>query len=143
LGDYFTSLLRRLGYRSSLLIPPTSDYFAAADAPPESVNIWWGGWVTDYLAPSAFIHPLFGCASAFSPWCDRRIDAQIDRALAQQSSDPAAANALWERVDRRLTDAAAAIPLFNRQRLTLVSKRVENVQYHPLWGVMYDQLWVR
>ena len=67
----------------------------------------------------------------------------MNRALAQQSSDPAAANALWEGIDRRLADAAAAVPLFNRQHLTLVSKRVENVQHHPLWGVLYDQLWVK
>ena len=67
----------------------------------------------------------------------------MNRALAQQSSDPTAANALWESVDRQLADAAAALPLFNRQRLTLVSGRVGNVQYHPLWGVLYDQLWVR
>jgi ABC-type transport system substrate-binding protein len=95
------------------------------------------------MAPSAFIQPLFSCASPFSPWCDRRIDAQMNRALAQQSSDPTAANALWESVDRRLADAAPAVPLFNRQQLTLVSDRVENVQHHPLWGVLYDQLWVK
>jgi ABC-type transport system substrate-binding protein len=123
---------------------PFPAYFAAIDrAPPERVNIWWGGWVTDYLAPSAFIQPLFGCGSGFSSWCDRRTEAQMNRARAQQSSNPTAANALWESVDRQLADAAAAVFLFNRQRLTLVSDRVGNVEYHPLWGVLYDQLWVR
>jgi ABC-type transport system substrate-binding protein len=67
----------------------------------------------------------------------------MDRALAQQSSDPTAANALWESVDRELVDAAAAVPLFNRQRVALVSDRLENVQLHPLLGVLMDQLWVR
>jgi len=152
-GRYFASLLQRLGYRSSLLVaPPFPAYVAATYAPPEPVNIWWDGWVTDYLAPSAFIQPVFSCASLGPPWqlsddfapsCDRRIDAQMNRALAQQSSDPTAANALWESVDRRLAYAAPAVPLFNRQHLTLVSDRVENVQHHPLWGVLYDQLWVR
>src|SRR5215208_1966734 len=151
LGRYFASLLRRLGYRSSLLVLPAAAYFAAT--PPEPVNIWWDGWVTDYLAPSAFIQPLFSCASRpgppwqlsddFAPSCDRRIDAQMNHALAQQSSDPTAANALWQSVDRRLADAATAVPLFNRQHLTLVSDRVENVQHHPLSGVLYDQLWVK
>jgi peptide/nickel transport system substrate-binding protein len=153
LGRYFASLLRRLGYRSSLLvIPKEGAYFAATYAPPEPINIWWSGWVTDYLAPSAFIQPLFSCASLGPPWqlrddfapsCNRRIDAQMNRALAQQSSDPTAANALWESVDRRLTDAAPAVPLFNRQTLTLVSGRIDNVQEHPLSGVLYDQLWVK
>jgi peptide/nickel transport system substrate-binding protein len=153
LGRYFASLLRRLGYRSSVLVvPQEAAYFAAVYAPPEPVNIWWSGWVTDYLAPSAFIQPLFSCASLGHPWqlrdnfapsCDSRIDAQMNRALAQQSSDPTAANALWQSVDRRLTDAAPAVPLFNRQTLTLVSGRVDNVQQHPLSGVLYDQLWVK
>lgn len=108
--------------------------------------------MTDYLAPSAFIEPLFSCASLGPPWqlsddfapsCDRRIDAEMNRALAQQSSDPTTANALWENVDWRLADAAPAVPLFNRRHLTLVSDRVDNVQHHPLWGVLYDQLWVK
>ena len=67
----------------------------------------------------------------------------MNRALAHQSSDPTPANALWESVDRRLADAARAVPLFNRQHVTLVSDRVENVQHHPLSGVPYDQLWVK
>jgi ABC-type transport system substrate-binding protein len=143
LGRYFASLLGRLGYRSSLLVLPARAYYPAIYAPPEPVNIWWDGWVSDYLAPSAMIQPLFGCGEEFSSSCDRRIDAQMNRALAQQSSDPTAANALWERIDRRLADAALAVPLFNRQHLTLVSDRVDNVQHHPLWGVLYDQLWVK
>jgi YVTN family beta-propeller protein len=143
LGRYFASLLRQLGYRSSLLVLPASAYFPASTAPPERVSVLWGGWVTDYLAPSAFIQPLFSCASGFYQWCDRRIDAQTNDALAQQSSDPAAANALWASIDRRLADTAAAVPLFNRTYLTLVSNRVENVQHHPLSGVLYDQLWVK
>jgi len=152
LGRYFASLLRRLGYRSSLLVLRSPAYWGAITAPPEPVNIWWSGWVTDYLAPSAFVEPLFDCASLgppwqltdeFAPWCNRRIDAQMNRAHAQQSSDPTAANALWQSVDRRLADAATAVPLFNRQHLTLVSDRVENVQHHPLSGVLYDQLWVK
>src|SRR5829696_4412081 len=84
LGSYFASLLRQLRYRSSLLVLPARAYYPAIHAPPEPVNIWWDGWVSDYLAPSAFIQPLFSCASLgpplrlsddFSPWCDRRIDA--------------------------------------------------------------------
>ena len=152
LGRYFASLLRRLSYRTSLLVLPARTYFAATYAPPEPVNIWWFGWVTDYLAPSALIEPLFSCASLGPPWqlsddfspsCNRRIDAQMNRALAQQSSDPTAANTLWESVDRRLADAATAVPLFNRQHLTLVSERVGNVQHHPQGGLMSDQLWVK
>ena len=126
-------------------------YFNAI--PPHApVNMWSFGWLTDHLAPSGFIQPIFKCApfgppsqlrDDFALWCDPEIDAQMNRALAEQSSDPTAANALWEGVQRRIADAAPAVPLFNRQDLTLVSDRVDNVQHHPLSGVLIDQLWVR
>jgi peptide/nickel transport system substrate-binding protein len=107
--------------------------------------------LTDHLTPSSFIQAIGSCGvwgtpselgPNFSMWCDPAIDAQMDRAVAQQSSDPTAANALWESADRRLADGAPAVPLFNRQHLELVSDRVENVQFHPMWGILYDQLWV-
>jgi peptide/nickel transport system substrate-binding protein len=134
LGRYFASLLRRLGYRSSLLVFPLSAYFRATIPPPDGANVWWGGWFTDYRAPSAFIQPLLGCGSLLSQGCDRRIDAQMNRALAQQSSDPAAANTLWDSVDRRLTDEAFAVPLFNRKCITLVSNQVGERPAPPAGG---------
>jgi YVTN family beta-propeller protein len=152
IGRYFASVLRRLGYRPTLRVFSTDTYWTAI--PPATgrlVNLWWFGWLTDHLTPSSFIQPIFNCEALgprsqlppdFSPWCDPGLHAQMDRALAQQSSDPTAANALWESSDRRLADAAPAVPLFHRQHLTLVSHRVENVQHHLLWGILYDQLWV-
>ena len=151
-GRYFASLLQRLGYRSSLRLFSVPAYWTAIADPTGPVNLWWVGWVTDYLASSSFIQPLFGCDAFgprselrddFVPWCDPAADALMRRALTRQSSDPTAANLLWESVDRRLTGAAAAVPLFNRRRVALVSDRVENVQHHQLWGVLTDQLWVR
>jgi peptide/nickel transport system substrate-binding protein len=150
LGRYFSSLLRRLGYRTSLRVFSSAAYWNAIPA-RAPVNMWWFGWLTDSLAPSGFIQPIFRCASFgprsqlrddFVPWCQPSLDAQMERAVAQQGSDPSAANALWEGVTRRIADAAPAVPLFNRQDLTLVSDRVENVQHHPLWGVLLDQVWV-
>jgi YVTN family beta-propeller protein len=151
-GRYFASLLQRLGYRSSLRLFSVPAYWTAIADPTGPVNLWWVGWVTDYLASSSFLQPLFGCDAFgprselrddFVPWCDPATDALMRRALTRQSSDPTAANVLWEGVDRRLTGAAPGVPLFNRRRVALVSDRVENVQHHPLWGVLTDQLWVR
>ena len=151
-GLYFSSLLRRLGWRTSLRLFSSPEAYFNAIPPHAPVNMWSFGWLTDHLAPSGFIQPVFKCApfgppsqlrDDFALWCDPEIDAQMNRALAEQSSDPTAANALWEGVQRRIADAAPAVPLFNRQDLTLVSDRVDNVQHHPLSGVLMDQLWVR
>ena len=69
--------------------------------------------------------------------------ALMDQALALQTTDPAAADKLWERVDRALTDQAAWIPYATPRQHRFVSKRVGNYQSHPVWGILLDQLWVR
>ena len=50
---------------------------------------------------------------------------------------------LWAEVDRKLTDEAAWIPYLTPRQLVFTSTRVGNVQYHPSWGLLLDQLWVR
>jgi hypothetical protein len=35
------------------------------------------------------------------------------------------------------------VPTYNRQNVDLVSERVGNYQYHPQWGPLLDQLWVK
>jgi YVTN family beta-propeller protein len=150
---YFASLLRRLGYRSSIRV--ISDIQAYIEYVGDSRNraqIGTLGWVADYAAPSVFLRNLFSCTSFLannrlnrnlSEFCDRRIDTQMARAAAVQISDPVRADALWADVDRALVDRAAAVPLVDRSAVVFVSKRVGNYQYHPLWGTLLDQLWLR
>jgi hypothetical protein len=35
------------------------------------------------------------------------------------------------------------VPLFDRRSVTVVSERVQNVELHPFWGILLDQLWVQ
>ncbi len=39
--------------------------------------------------------------------------------------------------------SAPAVPLVNRRSVTLVSERVGNYQHHPVYGTLFEQLWVR
>ena len=78
-----------------------------------------------------------------SQFCDPGADALIARATAVQTSDPRAADALWARAERRVLDAAPAIPLFNNIHTDLVAERLRNDQYHPQWGLLFDQAWLR
>jgi hypothetical protein len=57
--------------------------------------------------------------------------------------DPRPADAAWSRVDRRLTDRAAVVPLTNLRWADVVSPRLGNYQYNPQQGVLLDQAWVR
>ena len=67
----------------------------------------------------------------------------MNRALSLQITEPERADELWASVDREVTDRALWLPTVNPALTDLVSPRVGNYQYHPLWGVLADQLWVR
>jgi hypothetical protein len=60
-----------------------------------------------------------------------------------QSRDQAAAARRWTQIDRDATDATAIVPMYTSRSVDLVSKRVENYEHNPLFGVLLDQLWVR
>jgi peptide/nickel transport system substrate-binding protein len=50
---------------------------------------------------------------------------------------------MWSAVDRRVTALAPWVPLVSFQIVDFVSARVGNYQFHPLWGILLDQLWVQ
>ena len=81
--------------------------------------------------------------SNWSEFCDQGIEAEIQRALKLQSGDPYLANRLWARIDREIVDEAPVVPLVTLKQVDIVSRRVGNYQYHPQWGVLLDQLWVK
>jgi YVTN family beta-propeller protein len=152
-GRYFVSLLRRLGYRSSLRVIPKlfSDYLEYAGNSRNRAQLGTFGWYADYPS-AAFLRDLFSCASFvpgsaanlnLSAFCDPRVDAKMARAADLQASDPARANALWAEADRMVVDRAAAVPLVNQHVVGFVSERVGNYQLHPQWLTLLDQLWVR
>jgi peptide/nickel transport system substrate-binding protein len=104
-------------------------------------------------SPANFLVDLFSCA-AFLPdsfynnnageFCNPSIDRQMRKAQAEQTSDPVGARALWQRVDREVTDAAPWVPLIATKDVNFLSKRVGNYQFSPDgMGLLIDQLWVR
>jgi YVTN family beta-propeller protein len=151
-GRYFVSLLRRLGYRSSLRVIPKlfPDYSEYAGNSRNRAQLGTFGWYADY--PSAALRDLFSCASFLpasaanrnlSAFCDPEIDAKMAGAADLQADDPVRANALWAESDRMLVDRAAAVPLVNQRIVAFVSERVGNYQLHPQRLTLLDQLWVR
>jgi hypothetical protein len=124
---------------------PTGAYYSAAYDPDSRIQVSYNGWYADSLVPSNFVHPIYDCDKAdnFSRYCDRALDAEIDRTVSQSGTNPVAPIDFWADADRRITDAAPAVGLLNRKSAVLVSERVENVQQHPLFGLLEDQLWVR
>ncbi len=50
---------------------------------------------------------------------------------------------LWAKLDRRLPDLAVWVPTVTPTSLDLLSPRVTNYHYNPVWGALADQFWIR
>jgi peptide/nickel transport system substrate-binding protein len=57
-----------------------------------------------------------------SEFCDAAIDTQIARAASLQATDLRAADALWARLDRELTDLTIWLPTVIPNEIDLVSR---------------------
>jgi len=148
----FVSELNALGYRATLrTIDNVDKFFSFIQNSDNDVQAAPYGWLSDYPAASNFLN-LVRCSRFVSgsgqnlnaaELCDPKLDARIERALDVQSTDPAAAGALWAAADRRAVMDAPWVFVFNDTGLDFVSKRVGNYQHNPQWGVLLDQLWVK
>ena len=153
---YLVSLLDRLGYPTQIKDFSSSD----PSGPPRFANSRTGVQATLYSIPFGALFPSaaqvlqngFACrafvpdsiANAnWSEFCDHRLDAQIDGALAAESDNAPNTAALWAQADRTATNQAPVVPLTSGSDIHLVSARVGNYQYSLAQGVLLDQLWVR
>jgi YVTN family beta-propeller protein len=149
---YVLSILKALGYRSSLKLIDPEIYVSTVSDSRTKAQIGALGWGADYPAASTFINSTLSCAS-FRPaspqnlnaaqFCDRQIDARIQEALKAQVEDPEVAGPLWAKIDREIVDQAPWIPLFSPRSIAFVSARVGNFQSHPTIGTLLEQLWLR
>ena len=146
---YAASVLEALGYRAT--VTRRRDFGAIYD-PRAHVQAGPTYWGADYAAPSDFLAKNLSCAAFsrnpdrnnnLSEFCSPRIDAQMRRAAAAQSTSPDRANRMWAAIDHEVVDAAPWVPLFNPRGPEVLSKRVGNYQFSPAYGSLIDQLWVR
>jgi peptide/nickel transport system substrate-binding protein len=140
---YVGRILRELGYR----VHVHSVRFASiTEALRRRIQLSVDGdWVPDYPAASSYLPPFFGCDGGTGNGyvCNRTLDAEMTHALGLQLSSPDAAAALWRRVDHELTDEAYWVPTVDPRLVELVSPRLHNYEFSPVWGFIADQAWVR
>jgi peptide/nickel transport system substrate-binding protein len=141
--------LHSLGYRVTVkTVTDIDEYYEAVSDSRTRAQIGFAGWYG--LTPPDFLVQLLSC-SAFLPsspknlnvtqFCDPAADRQMRR--AQQLTDPTASRALWQRIDRLVTDASPWVTLIASKDVNLVSRRVGNYQWSPSMGMLIDQLWVQ
>ena len=142
LPAYFASVLRSLGYRTRLHEARLSSFTASQRAGFQiSVD---GDAIPDYPSASSYLPGYFACAGQAN-WdyhCDPALDREMAAATALRITDPARAAKLWTRIDHRIVDNAWWVPFVLPRGVEVVSKRVGNYEFHPMWGFIADQAWL-
>jgi len=155
-GRFMVSLLNSIGLQAHLKViraaPDANAYFSHILDPRTHAQMGWFGWVADFPSDAGFLPPLFSCASFSenpqangdpSEFCDPVVDRLFAKAEAAQAENPAAASGLWQAAERAILAQAPLVPTYNQENVAFVAKRVGNFQYHPQWGVLLDQLWLK
>jgi peptide/nickel transport system substrate-binding protein len=153
IGRYLTGLLRTLGYRATLRALDPDSFYAYVGDSRHRAQIGVAAWVPDVPSgASSFFEPVLTCNSYepatptnsnFAGYCDPRVDAEIRRAERLELTNPAAASALWTKIDRRVGKAAPWVPLYNVRMTDVLSTRVGNYLHNPMFGFLLGQAWVK
>lgn len=141
-------MLRQLGYRPQLVVVTATEN--ATGAVP-TAQIITNSWIANVPSPSDWITISLSCrergpqneAVNQAEFCDRAIDRLATRATELQVTDPAAADRLWARADREITNRVPWVPTVTETENDTVSAHVGDYQYVPTFGALLDQLWVR
>jgi peptide/nickel transport system substrate-binding protein len=140
---YVAGVLRALGYRVHVSVIP---FASTTPAMWDSFQISnEGAWIPSYPDPSSYVPAFFGCGGANSNdyYCNPAIDREMRHAELLEPTDPSAAGALWERVDRQLTNNAEWVTTVDTREVELTSSHLHSYEYNPVWGFLADQAWLR
>jgi ABC-type transport system substrate-binding protein/DNA-binding SARP family transcriptional activator len=143
LPEYVAGVLRSLGYRVRVQIAPQASISESRRRRLQlSVD---GDWLAEYPDPASYLPSFFGCHGETSNgyFCAPALDREMARASALRAAHPRRSAALWTAVDHRLTRAAPWVPTVNEREVDLVSRRLHDYAFNPVWGFMPDQSWVR
>ncbi len=126
--------LAAIGIRASIRSLAQANVIEAGGTEDGAPMIWSGGmaWIADFPDPSNFYGPILGCAGAvpggwnWSWYCNEALDARA--AEADAIVDPARAEeryAAWGSIYTDIMKDAPWVPVFNEQRFTMKSARMQ------------------
>ena len=145
-------MLNSIGFKASLKPISANIQFTYIQNTKNNVQISLSSWYQDYPAASDFLNVLLSCASFhpgsdssinISGFCDKKVDGQMQQALAAERSSMSQANSLWGKVDQSVMEQAPMAPLITPKLIDFTSKRVGNYQFSKQFYMLVDQLWVK
>ncbi|WP_259779408.1 ABC transporter substrate-binding protein [Aestuariispira ectoiniformans] len=126
--------LSAIGMKVDIKSLAQANVIAAGGEADQAPMIWSGGmaWIADYPDPSNFYGPILGCGGAvpggwnWSWYCNKDLDAEAAKSDAM--ADPAQADeriAMWRDIFTKIMGDAPWVPVFNEQRYTIRSPRID------------------
>jgi ABC-type transport system substrate-binding protein/DNA-binding SARP family transcriptional activator/DNA-binding beta-propeller fold protein YncE len=137
---YVARVLRSLGFNATTRLANSSTItFVDRRSFQLSVD---GDWLPDFPNAASILPPFFGCHGTHNHryYCNPALDLLMQKAT--DSEDPVRAARLWAVADRLITDEAYWVPTISLNEVDLVSRRLHNYVYSPVWGFLADQAWV-
>ena len=105
-----------------------------------------GDWLADYPDPSSYIPPVLQLRRQQQQRLRLRPSARPQDAtshIRSNSQHPSPQATLWTAIDHTPHKPADWVPTVNLREVDLVSKRIGNYQFNPVWGFLADQSWLR
>jgi peptide/nickel transport system substrate-binding protein len=152
MGEYFVSLLNKLGYHASLQALSPDIQYPYCQNSKNKIQFCWSSWYQDYPAASDFLKVLLGCQNFIpnsnaspniSEFCDKKIQGQMDAAGTQGITDPNGANEKWAQIDKAVTDQAPWVSEITPKYLDFIAKNVKGYTFSPQWYFLLDQASVK
>jgi peptide/nickel transport system substrate-binding protein len=138
-AQYLQEVLRQLGFKARTRCVDGSAYYNLVGVKKNQTQIGFAGWGADYPEGATFIYSnLYGANinpdhSNNLAWYTGH-DKDIERVMAMLDLDERAKE--WGRIDTEIQEAAPWAPLSVGVQRNLLSKRVGNYVFHPLYDFL-------
>jgi peptide/nickel transport system substrate-binding protein len=153
LAQQMVSDLNSIGYKASTqLLSGSVQYpFIQNSNNSSKWNVGYSAWYQDYPAQSDFLNVLLGCGSIhpgsdaspnIAAFCNKTIQAQMNQAETEESTNPSGAAKIWTQVDHAMTNQAPWVDMYNPKQIDFLSKNVHGYKWNPQWYILIDQLWL-
>jgi ABC-type transport system substrate-binding protein len=101
-------------------------------------------WGPDYPSPAGIFDIFVACNGGFSwgQYCNPALDRQMQLAESIRDSNPTRSAALWAMIDREAVDRAIWLPIAAPRVIDIVSARIRNYEFSPVYLFLPDQVWL-
>jgi peptide/nickel transport system substrate-binding protein len=138
---YLARLLRTLGYRPRVRVVTSRQLQQAPFAIRAQVDLIPVSFGPDWPSPAETYSLFLSCGGPYNwnDFCDHTLDRKARQAEALRITDPRRSAAQWAAIDRQMVDRAVWVPLTSQRIVDVVSKRLRNYEFSPVYHFLPAQ----